>query len=391
MIKKYVVLLLIIVCSIFCTSCQNNTEKTKIQFSLWGAKTQMDVMYKLISDFERQNPDIEVEVIHIPQNYFQKLHLLIASNLAPDVIMINNINGRLYIENGNFEKLDKYFDNKISQNMFFKAAITPFTYNDNIYALPKDISNMVIFYNKAIFDKNNIPYPDENWTLTDLLNISKKLTTKDTFGIGFEKNSLYWLPLIYPHGGGILNQKSEVIINELQTKNLLQFYSDLRNKYHVAPYQSEQASVTTSQLFLQNKIAMHICGMWCYGLYKKQLNLNFGTINLPKGNFPFITDASGYAISKTSKHKNEAWKLIKFLSQKTSQEKLSDDGLILPSRTDCIKSDMNAFTSNLENSVPTPICSNYQELLDTLNESLEKVFDKGELVNQNIDDKIKLK
>lgn len=391
MIKKCLILLSLLIFILFCTSCTKESPKTTLQISVWGAKTQMDTFYELIGDFEKQNPNIKVEVIHIPQNYFQKLHLLIASNLTPDIIMINNINGKLYIESDKFEPLNKYFDNELSKNMFYSAAISPFIYHNKLYAIPRDISNMVIYYNKDIFDKNKINYPDENWTLADLLNISQKLTNNDNFGIGFEKNSLYWLPLIFPQGGGILNENLEVIINEERTKELIQFYSDLRNKYHVAPAQAEQASVTTSQMFLQNKLAMHICGMWCNGLYKKQKDLNYRTINLPKGDYPFITDASGYSISKTSKHKNEAWKLIKFLSSKSAQQKLSADGLILPARNDCQSDEWYAFTSTLDNTIPTPICSNYQEILDILNENLEKIFDNGELVNKNINDKIKLK
>ncbi len=122
MIKKYGILLFVFITLILCSSCQKASLKTKIQFSLWGAKTQMDVMYELISDFEKENPNIEVEIIHIPQNYFQKLHLLIASNLTPDVVMINNINGRLYIENNRFEILNDYFDNDISKDVFFEAS-----------------------------------------------------------------------------------------------------------------------------------------------------------------------------------------------------------------------------------------------------------------------------
>ena len=180
MIKKCLLLFFIFVCLLFCSSCKNDSYQKSLKISIWGAKTQIDTFSGLIRDFEKQNPDIKVDIIHIPQNYFQKIHLLIASNLTPDIVMINNINGKLYIENNIFEPLDKYFDDEISKDMFYSASVFPFVYKEQLYAIPRDVSNMAIFYNKKLFNEKNVEYPNENWSLNDLLSIAQKLTTKDT-------------------------------------------------------------------------------------------------------------------------------------------------------------------------------------------------------------------
>ena len=75
-----------------------NEAKTTIKFSSWGSQTETALLIPLIKQFESENPDIKVEFIHIPQNYFQKLHLLFASNLAPDVVFINNHYAPKYIK-----------------------------------------------------------------------------------------------------------------------------------------------------------------------------------------------------------------------------------------------------------------------------------------------------
>lgn len=66
-----------------------NEAKTTIKFSSWGSQTETALLIPLIKQFESENPDIKVEFIHIPQNYFQN-SLLFASNLAPDVVFVNN-------------------------------------------------------------------------------------------------------------------------------------------------------------------------------------------------------------------------------------------------------------------------------------------------------------
>ena len=98
--KKFVlffILILVCITALWQVSYLHNDTKTTIRFSSWGSQTETALLIPLIKQFESENPDIKVEFIHIPQNYFQKLHLLFASNLAPDVVFINNFIGLFFI------------------------------------------------------------------------------------------------------------------------------------------------------------------------------------------------------------------------------------------------------------------------------------------------------
>ncbi len=81
--------------------CSNkkNSEIT-LQFASWGSKSETDILKPLLKEFENNNPDIKIDFMHIPQNYFQKIHLLFASNTAPDVIFINNLYLPVYANAG---------------------------------------------------------------------------------------------------------------------------------------------------------------------------------------------------------------------------------------------------------------------------------------------------
>src|SRR5574344_2499900 len=74
--------------------------KTHIKFTSWGSQSEITILKPILAQFEKENPDIKVEFVHIPQNYFQKLHLLFASNLAPDVLFINNLYLPIYANAG---------------------------------------------------------------------------------------------------------------------------------------------------------------------------------------------------------------------------------------------------------------------------------------------------
>ncbi len=398
------------------TEYPHQKSKTVIKYSSWGSESELAIIKPLLKEFENQNPKIKVEFMHIPQNYFQKLHLLVASNLTPDVIFINNINGVFYAENKILLNLANYLNQatSISQKDFFPKALSSFNHKESLYAIPRDISNLVVYYNKDIFDKYNIAYPSDNWTMQEFLETAQQLTkalnkgeTKTTkFGVSFREMPLFWLPYLWSNSGGVLSQdKSSIIIDTPESINSIQFYSDLRNKHHVAPTKSEAGSSTMAQLFLQEKLAMHISGRWCVPKYRKEIKFNWDIARFPAGKNGSVVDcdSSGWAISAKSKHPQQAWKLIEFLASKNSITQFTKNGLIIPARIDVANSEVfldknlppsnsEIFINIIEDSIPTPATSNYQEILDSLNSALEPVWNgrkqAKEVINKDLVEKL---
>ena len=91
--------------SILLCGCAPKDNRTTIEFASWGSKSEIDILKPILTDFEKENPNIKVNFMHIPQNYFQKIHLLFASNTAPDVIFINNLYLPIYANANLLEEL----------------------------------------------------------------------------------------------------------------------------------------------------------------------------------------------------------------------------------------------------------------------------------------------
>lgn len=368
---------------VFLAGCVKKSEKTIIKFMSWGSKSEVNILLPLIKEFEAQNPDIDIEFMHTPKNYFQKLHLLAASGLTPDVVFVNNIYGPLYAENNIFMDLKSRFKD---EKYFHNEALTALTYDGKLYAIPRDVSNLVIYYNKDIFDRNNVPYPTTDWTLEDFLKKCKKLKGEDNWGISFREEPLFWLPYLWSEGGGLISTDLNYIeISSPDSIRAIQFYSDLRNKYHVAPTKSQAGSATMAQLFMQGKLAMHLSGRWFMPIYKKEIDFNWGIARFPAGKAGSVVgcDASGWAISSSTKHPDEAHRFIEFLSSKESIQKFTDSNLITPARTD-VNDPEKIFTEVISNSIPTPVTENYQRLLDTLKNTLEPVWAGKRRANEAI-------
>ncbi len=385
--KKIVFLLLflfIFLLIIFHSYKNKNIEnKITIKFSSWGSQSETIIINKLIKKYENDNPNIKIDFIHIPQNYFQKIQLLFASNLEPDVIFINNQNIKMYIKADMLEDLTSY----IKKELYFNEALNCFKYNDKIYAIPRDISTLVIYYNKDMLKNAGINPNKDIKDIFSLKDSAIKLTNKNHFGINFEEDVLYWSYYLASNGGGIFSDDiKKLIITKPESIEALQLYTDLVNKYHAAPTKAEIGSMTTAQMFINKKIAIYLGGRWMTPKFRETINFDWDIINFPTtDNNKVYIDSSGWAVSKKSKNKAEAIKFIQFLSNDESLKEISKTGLIIPAKIKVakylIENDKNKkpthsylFIEMLSKTKPTPVNENYKIINDIIKESTEPLF-----------------
>lgn len=397
--KKFLILLgLILLIPLFsaCNS-KNYDGKTIIRFSSWGSKTEYAILKQIIADYERQNPSVKIEFIHVPENYFRKLHLLYASKTEPDVVFVNNTYAPLYIKADLFEDLSELNDG----NTFFKSATDCFTYNGKLFAVPRDVSGLVIYVNKDI-----IKSPEKIKSIFDLQKYAKNATDKNRFGLNFESNPLFWIYYLEYFGGGILSDDGQkIIFTSEESKKGLEFYSGLINKDGSVPHKAQMSGMTSAQMFINGKIAMYLSGRWLVPKFRETVKFDWDIIPFPYDNgTKNLIDASGWAISKSSAHKKEAIDFVKYLSSKEVSEIFTKSGLITPARTDVANSEIflskkqkpessHVFTDIMKNSKSTPVNENYAKITDEIINATEPVFSGtktvNEIMNRNFEQKLK--
>lgn len=356
-----------------CTGCcfKQKDDKTVLTFSTWGAASEMRILKPIISDFEKTHPNVKIEILHIPQDYFKKLHLMFASNLAPDIIFVNNLNLPVY------SKFLLPLDNEITKSEYYTQAIDALSYDGKLYAIPRDVSTLVIYYNKTMMDKNKIPYPNENWTMDDLITKATALSNGKVFGISYESQMYYVLPYLKYFGGNILDINKNDCTNTPVFKQTVSFYKGLAYKKHIAPTPSDTGSRTLTQMFLEEKIGMHLSGRWMVPKYRESAIFDWDVINFPHYASP--CDASGWAITKSSKHKELSKEFVLFLASKENISKMTTSGLIVPARIDVAESSdfLNGspkhsitFINSVKNSHITNVSKDYTKFIDKLSNNI---------------------
>ena len=399
----------LMVLSLTFTGCANQrTQGVSIQLSTWGSAQEITVLKGLIREFEREHPAIHVSLLHIPENYYQKLHILVAGEMAPDVIFTNSISFPIYASQGIFRDLRPYLASRqqadgLSDATFYPSSLKAFTWKtasgkEILGALPRDISDVVIFYNRDLFRKAHVPEPQAGWTWQQFVDTAQALTLDDNndgdpdqFGFSFYSTpSLFWLPFVWSAGGSLFSPdlKQVTIAQPAATKGI-QFYADLRNTWHVAPKKVESGGVTMSQLFMQQKLAMMANGRWSVPVLREQAKFQWDVAPFPvgpAGKSRVGIDASGYAISTRSKHPQESFELIRFLLSRKAIEKVTESGLIVPARVDVAESGLflsprqapqhgRVFLDVIPDGVPTQSPPRWNELAEELSLALEPVWD----------------
>lgn len=406
-------------------SKQESVKVVKIRWAVDPAPNRKDE----IAGFEKINPNIKVELSTSADP--TAVLTQIAGGVPPDLISIYSPSMlRQFMEKNALTDLMPYIERyQIALNDFWPALSPYMYYEEKVYGLPPNCGPFVLFYNKDMFDKEGLTYPEYNWTWRELLEVGKKLTKVDVdkkeygqFGLLCEDALLF----IYQNGGKIFRPDSKrCVINSDEAKEGLRFYHDLRFKHHIMPRPSEIGNMQniggwggSLNLFASKKVAMLIQGRWMSMVFRKDKSLKWNIAPVPQGKEKVTLLASKiYAIPYNSKHKEEAAKFLHYLIDEEDQLIIAKSGDGIPSRISFAKSkeflfepafpdeDKNEIYLNEMHYAKSPEFSSYiadfevvrilgeefdlmNNLLQTPEESLDKVAERiNTILEKNLDRK----
>ncbi len=323
-------------------------EVTTITFMGWEASPlETKAVEAGIAKFEELNPDIKVQ--YTPglagAEYVAKLLSTVAGNSTPDVFFIAAEDYRTFASKGVLEELTGKFTDNYSLDDFIPSVQDIMNIDGKVYGIQSCIVAPIVYYNKDIFDKLGVPYPDADpnnaMTAADFRELCKKLTVKngdtvETYGVyGLEAGWLTVYPFMMSNGiKPYTDDYMTSTFNTPETGEVLSWIRDIRVVDGSAPDATtlENIGMSAAQMLQTGKVAMIIDGSWALQQLS-QMDFNIGMAPLPKFKVA-VTDSFAHlhAISAASSHKEEAWKFVQFLSGMDYQGALVSEGLWMPNR-----------------------------------------------------------
>lgn len=348
--KILVGVLLVAVAALFLSPASAPTTaqgKTKITLMIWGGAVEKREVEGYIAAFNEYYPDIEVEII-LPEDYWPKLMAMMAAGTPPDVFYMGFPEFVEYHKSGVLLNLEPYVNadpeaavigHPFDESDFFPQMLDAFRDREtgDLYGIPKDWSTYVVYYNKEMFEEAGLPTPNEmfgygQWSWNDFLETAKKLTDRDKGIYGVCLDTHRWKIFPPQAGADWVRGVREVVVDTPEFAEAIQFNADLRIKYHVAPTVEEMADESCADRFAHQKVAMYIVGRWMTMRYK-DLDFAWDIAPVPYYRKMYTwVDLVAYCIAKESKHPDEAWKLVNFLTSVEGQKVMAAAGHAIPSR-----------------------------------------------------------
>lgn len=320
--------LILILLTLIILSLNTGISQSKITLTLqsyWATDGAGAHLIKLIKEFEKNNPNVEIKYVYIPFN--ELVPTLLQQSLTktlPDIVFADNPDIPNLIKSGIFKDITNEVKEWGENNWqdFYKGHREVVSSNGRIFALQLGTNNLALFYRKKLLEKAGIKKAPETWN--ELLQACKLIKEKlGIYGIVFAPNAsevCTWQfePFLWSNGGSLLE------LNDLRAIKALELWTNLiKNGY--APRDSlnvpDQGDITN--WFVNGNVAMMINGCWEFGWHltedvlKKLGDVEVATIPVPtKGMRPIVPfggECFGISSNTSPEKAKIAWEFLKFI------------------------------------------------------------------------------
>jgi multiple sugar transport system substrate-binding protein len=310
----------------------------------WSAR-ELNEFKKVVAEYDAKNPNVTVKVVGAIND--DKIVAALRSGNSPDVVSsFTSQNVGVYCPSGGWIDLAPYLKrDKIDPNIFPAATRAYTQYKGVRCALPLLADAYGFYYNKRLFKKAGLTRPPR--TLDELTTYAKKLTTRKSDGsldvvgfdpfIGFYQNSIgAYQPLVgakYFDAAGKSSLSKDPAWQRLLRwqKSLVDYYGHSK----LVKWQTGAGDEWSSpHAFGREKLAMMIDGEWRVAfLAADHPKTKYGTAPMPVDSQKKSLYGAGYingtiiGIPKRGGDREEAWKLVKYLTTNTHALAMFSNGI----------------------------------------------------------------
>jgi multiple sugar transport system substrate-binding protein len=311
-------------------------DEVTLNYAVWDANQGKGIR-TIADEFEAANPGIKINIeVTGWSDYWTALEAGATGGELPDVFWMHSNEIYRYASNDMLLNLNEKIksSSQVDLSNFPLGLGAIYNFNGSQYAIPKDYDTIGLWYNKTMFDEAGVSYPDNTWTWDDLYNAAKKLTKADGSQYGILAplhNQEGYYNFVYQNGGTIITDDKKSGYDDPKTIEAMTYYVNFV-KEGLSPQEYGDAERATD-------IQSGLCAMGFFGSWNlsgftanEYMAKNFGVAVLPASNSggkASIFNGLGNAIAHNTKHPEEAWKWVEYLSSKEGQMRQAELGIAI--------------------------------------------------------------
>lgn len=326
--------------------CNRAAPAQSVSFMVFGDPAELAAYESLVAAFEDEHPGVDVDLSHIPDqgDYRQRLAAGFSAGDPPDVMLLNYRRFATFAAQGGLDPLGPYLAESeiIQESEFFTPTIESFRLDGELWCIPQNISSLVVYYNRDLFDAAGVSYPTDDWTRDDFLAAARTLTRDtdgdgdtDQYGAGIEASLFRLAPFVWQDGGEIVDDPANPTRLTLDSPGVLaafQWFVDLQVKEGVVPDAVAESAEESEARFLNGRLAMFFNSRRGVPTYRTIESFQWDVAPLPRGEQAAgILHSDGYCMAAATANKEAAWTFIEYANSVAGQELVARSGRTVPS------------------------------------------------------------
>jgi len=336
-LKLLVVLLLLAM-----PACSDRDDAISLQ--VFGDGAEITGYRELIAAFERDHPDVRVRLIAVPSqgDHTAKLATGFSGGTPPDLFLINYRRYGQFAGKGVLEPLGRHLGDDLSLDDFYPQALEAFRANDEQICLPQNISNLVVYWNRALFRSAGADEPRAGWTWSDFLAAAKKITRDtdgdgktDVYGVATEPNLIRLAPFVWQAGGDVVDSTdapTRTTLLDAASLRAIKFFIELRRVHKVAPSLQEAESQELEDRFAHGTLGMILDSRRFTPALRAVEGLDWDVAPLPRqSEAATILHSDAYCMAKASTRKQAAAAFVRFALSAEGASIVARSGRTVPS------------------------------------------------------------
>ncbi|MCS7463408.1 extracellular solute-binding protein [Paenibacillus doosanensis] len=312
------------------TAAKINTDPVTLTF--YGNMSEELFQKLVVAPVKLKYPNIDLTLVPMTN----KIEDLIASGEVPDILG-DNISAIAKYENLDLlEDLTPY----VKAFNLDLSAVDPVVVDTvrknsgegKLYALPVSANVVTLYYNKDIFDRFGVPYPQDGMTWDQVYELAKKVTRTDG-GVayrGYDFQDLFQIQYNQLSVPVIDEKTNKAIVNNAEWKKLFEnwarFYTITGNEVDAAGYGKGLNAFSKDKT-----LAMYSTSSFFSSMPEAVKNgLNYDVVSLPSfpeaPNTGVQVEGGARMITTTSKHKDQAFMALSAMLTPEAQKVIARNG-----------------------------------------------------------------
>jgi multiple sugar transport system substrate-binding protein len=318
----------------------------RISLQAFGDPAELSAYEELIAAFEVHAPHVKVEFIPVgnQREHMTKLATGFSGGNPPDLFLINFRRFGQFADKGVLEPLGPRLAERgtVKESDLFEQAVEAFRFNGTLMCIPQNISSLVVYYNRALFEKAGVPFPPNDWSWSDFVQAAKALTRDtdgdgrvDTYGLGFEPTLIRVAPFVWQAGGDIvddLHQPKWFTLLEPGAMDALDFIRSWSATHKIVPPLAESKSENHESRFARGALGMILQSRRYTATLRTVSNLDWDVAPLPRHRHAAtVLHADAYCLAKASPVKDAAYRFVDFALSRAGSTIIAKSGRSVPS------------------------------------------------------------